>query len=65
MSNHGVRILLVDDHEMMRKGLQLLLQAQPDVTVVGEASTAADALTQVRAFRLRVPPAGIEPTSTA
>lgn len=49
MSQNGVRILLVDDHEMMRKGLLLLLQSQPDVSVVGEASSAPDALAQVRA----------------
>ena len=33
-----IRILLADDHTVMRKGLRLLLERQPNLTVVGEAS---------------------------
>jgi DNA-binding NarL/FixJ family response regulator len=33
-----IRVLLADDHIIMRKGLRLLLERQPDITVVGEAS---------------------------
>jgi two-component system, NarL family, response regulator NreC len=36
MSN--IRVLLADDHTIMRKGLRLLLERQPNITVVGEAS---------------------------
>ncbi len=36
------RILLVDDHEIVRLGLMTLLNDQPDMQVVGEASTAAE-----------------------
>jgi two-component system, NarL family, response regulator DevR len=36
------RILLVDDHDIVRLGLMTLLDDQPDMEVVGEASTAAD-----------------------
>ena len=36
MSN--IRVLLADDHIIMRKGLRLLLERQPNITVVGEAS---------------------------
>src|SRR5207248_781983 len=36
MSN--IRVLLADDHVIMRTGLRLLLERQPDITVVGEAS---------------------------
>ena len=36
MSN--IRVLLADDHIVMRKGLRLLLERQPNITVVGEAS---------------------------
>jgi two-component system, NarL family, response regulator NreC len=36
MSN--IRVLLADDHVIMRKGLRLLLERQPNITVVGEAS---------------------------
>jgi two-component system, NarL family, response regulator NreC len=33
-----LRVLLADDHTIMRQGLRLLLERQPDITVVGEAS---------------------------
>jgi two-component system response regulator NreC len=36
MSN--IRVVLADDHIIMRKGLRLLLERQPNITVVGEAS---------------------------
>ena len=42
-----MRILLVDDHEIVRKGLRSLLDAEPDLDVVGEAGTVADALRRV------------------
>lgn len=38
------RILLVDDHDIVRLGLMTLLNDQPDMEVVGEASTAGDAV---------------------
>jgi two-component system response regulator DevR len=38
------RILLVDDHAIVRLGLMTLLNDQPDMQVVGEASTAAEAV---------------------
>jgi two-component system, NarL family, response regulator DevR len=37
-------VFLVDDHEVVRQGLRVLLQADPDIDVVGEAGTAAAAL---------------------
>src|SRR5262245_18000447 len=40
----GVRVLIVDDHGIMRAGLRMLLESQPGLTVVGEAATCADAL---------------------
>ncbi len=33
------RVLLVDDHEIVRRGLKTLLQERPDITIVGEAGT--------------------------
>lgn len=42
--NDGVRILLVDDHELVRLGFRLLLDAQPGLRVVGEAGDGAEAL---------------------
>lgn len=42
-----IRILLVDNHEVVRHGLRLLLDAQPDLEVVGEAGTGTAALVHV------------------
>ena len=44
-----IRIVLVDDHPVVRAGLRALLEGQPDLTVVGEAVDAAGARTVVRA----------------
>lgn len=41
------RVLLVDDHPIVRQGLMLLINAEPDLTVCGEASTAAEAIRMV------------------
>jgi len=40
----SVRVLIVDDHGIMRAGLRMLLESHPGFTAVGEASTCADAL---------------------
>lgn len=48
----SIRILLVDDQELVRAGFRMVLDAQPDMTVVGEAGDGAqalDLLTRVRA----------------
>lgn len=42
------RILLVDDHELFREGLAGLINAQPDMTVVGQAGDGLEALTLAR-----------------
>lgn len=42
-----IRVLLVDDHEVVRRGLQLLLETSDDIEVVGEASDGAEALSAV------------------
>ena len=39
-----IRVVVVDDHTLIRQGIVGLLASQPDVQVVGEAGTAADAL---------------------
>jgi len=44
-----IRILVVDDHAVVRSGLKLLLSAEPDLEVVGEAGNARDAVFEVRA----------------
>lgn len=42
-----VKIMLVDDHEMVRTGLKSLLETQPDFQVVGEAGNGVEALAKV------------------
>lgn len=44
-----IRILLADDHNVMRRGLRLLLEGQPEFTVVAEASDGRQALEQAEA----------------
>lgn len=38
------RILIVDDHEIVRAGMRMLLEAEPDIEVVGEASNGKEAI---------------------
>lgn len=44
----SVRVVLADDHAMLRDGLRAVLGGEPDVEVVGEASTGREALERVR-----------------
>ncbi len=46
-SNRKIRVLLVDDHGVVRQGFRLILQQHPDVEVVGEASEAQEAIALV------------------
>lgn len=41
-----IKLLLADDHAMVRKGLQVFLSTQPDIHVVGEASNGTETLEQ-------------------
>lgn len=43
MTATTIRVFLADDHEIVRRGVADLLQAQPDIEVVGEAGTVAQA----------------------
>ena len=49
-----ISVFLLDDHEIVRRGLRNLLTAEPDFTVVGEAGTAQAALSRIPALRPRV-----------
>jgi DNA-binding NarL/FixJ family response regulator len=42
-----VRIFLLDDHEVVRRGVRELLESEPDLEVVGEAGSAAEALSRI------------------
>lgn len=46
-----IRIALADDHALMREGLVLLLESQPDFEVVGQASDGVEALETARSCR--------------
>lgn len=47
----AIRILLVDDHAVVRQGLRFFLGTQPDLEIVGEARDGREALEQVEALR--------------
>jgi DNA-binding NarL/FixJ family response regulator len=51
MKKTKLRILLADDHKMLRDGLRLLIDSQPDMRVVGEAATGKEALMRARETR--------------
>src|SRR4051794_13789332 len=44
-----VRVFLLDDHEVVRRGVRELLETEDDIEVVGEASTAEEALMRIPA----------------
>jgi len=46
-----IGVFLLDDHEVVRMGVRELLEAEPDITVVGEAGTASSALARIPALR--------------
>ncbi|MFR0358815.1 response regulator [Streptomyces sediminimaris] len=46
-----IRVFLLDDHEVVRRGVHELLSAEDDIEVVGEAGTAAEALVRIPAIR--------------
>jgi two-component system, NarL family, response regulator DevR len=46
-----VRVFLVDDHEVVRRGVAEVLEDEPDITVAGEAGSVAEALARVPAVR--------------
>jgi two-component system, NarL family, response regulator DevR len=53
-SGRPIRVFLLDDHEVVRRGLRELLEGEPDIEVVGEAESAASALRRIPALRVDV-----------
>jgi DNA-binding NarL/FixJ family response regulator len=49
-----IRVFLLDDHEVVRRGVRDLLNDEPDISVIGEAGTVEQALVRVPALRPRV-----------
>ena len=48
MQSKKIRVLLADDHKILRKGVQMLIDAQVDMEVVGEAKTGREAIDEAR-----------------
>ncbi len=46
-----IRVFLLDDHEIVRRGIADLLSAEPEIEIVGEAGTAAEAMARIPAAR--------------
>src|SRR2546426_8839196 len=46
-----IRLLIIDDHEMVREGLKAILIAEPDFSIVGEAANAEQALELIERLR--------------
>ena len=51
MSRSAIRVMIVDDHAIVRKGIRALLSTERDLQVIGEASDGAEAVTQAHALR--------------
>ena len=51
MGSVTIRVLIVDDQELVRTGLSMILDAQPDIEVVGQASDGNDAVALARRLR--------------
>jgi two-component system, NarL family, response regulator DevR len=49
-----IGVFVLDDHEIVRRGIRGLLEAEPDIQVIGETGTASGALVQIPALRPRV-----------
>lgn len=51
MQSKKIRVLLADDHAILRKGVRMLIDAQPDLEVVGEAKTGREAIEEARKLK--------------
>ncbi len=49
--NDPIRVFLLDDHEVVRRGIKELLEGEPDIVVVGESGLAAEAARRIPAWR--------------
>ena len=48
MDKAKIKILIADDHQVLRDGLRLLLEKTPDIEVIGEASDGEEAISRVK-----------------
>ena len=56
-----IRALIVDDHALFRRGLEMVLAAEDDIELVGEASDGAEAVQQVLSFAVALTEATTHP----
>ena len=54
MTDHVVRVMLIEDHELVRTGFRMLIESQPDMAIVAEASSGEEGLAQLE--QLDAPP---------
>lgn len=51
MAENAIRVVLIDDHTVLRDGLKLLLSLEPDIQVVGEAGGGSDGISAVEKLK--------------
>lgn len=51
MQGRKIRVLLADDHTILRRGVRMLIESQADMEVAGEASNGREAIERARALR--------------
>jgi DNA-binding NarL/FixJ family response regulator len=51
MQEEKIKLLIADDHAILRQGLRRILEAEPDMSVIGEAATGTDAVKRARQLK--------------
>jgi two-component system response regulator NreC len=51
MTEEKIKLLIADDHAILRHGLRRILEAEPDMSVIGEAATGVDAVKRARQLK--------------
>jgi two-component system response regulator NreC len=51
MTEEKIKLLIADDHAILRQGLRRILEAEPDMAVIGEAATGTDAVKRARQLK--------------
>jgi DNA-binding NarL/FixJ family response regulator len=51
MTEEKIKLLIADDHAILRQGLRRILESQPDMSVVGEAATGIDAVKRTKQLK--------------
>ena len=51
MTEEKIKLLLADDHAILRQGLRRILEAEPDMSVIGEAATGTDAVKRAKQLK--------------